>query len=65
MKYRFGKKDQQYWANALIALSQVTFGVAWALIFAPIDDRKINLVILNVGITIILLILGWWSFRKS
>lgn len=44
MKYKFGKKDRHYWANALIALSQITFGVAWALIFAEIDDRKINLI---------------------
>ncbi len=64
MRKKFNEKDRQFWSQALVALSQVTFGVAWALLFAPIDTGKIFLIILNLSLTAIFLGLAWWLFRN-
>ncbi|OGG18958.1 hypothetical protein A2721_02355 [Candidatus Gottesmanbacteria bacterium RIFCSPHIGHO2_01_FULL_47_48] len=50
--------DYSYWPQVAIALSQVTFGLAWVSIFAPVDTDKITLIIFNLVATAGLLFFG-------
>lgn len=65
MARKFTAKDRQYWGQALIALSQVTFGVAWASMFVPVDLFRVLLVTFNIVTTVVFLIVGWRFFRRT
>jgi len=52
-------------AQALIAFSQVSFGLFWASLFVPIDKVKFIMVLLNLILTFILLISGWLLVKKQ
>lgn len=56
--------DREYWPQVCIALSQVTFGVAWATLFLSLDSFKIGVVILNLTITALLIRAGRNLRRK-
>ncbi|HVF69151.1 MAG TPA: hypothetical protein VNA13_01155 [Xanthomonadales bacterium] len=64
MKRKSYLQEQKYWSQVLIAFSQVTFGVAWASIFLPLDIYKMFVVILNLTLTIVFLTRGWFLNRK-
>jgi hypothetical protein len=65
MKRKFSDKERQYWSNALIALSQVTFGVVWASIFLPLDLYKTLVVLSNLVLSVALLGIGWYIMRRK
>ena len=65
MKLRFTEKDTDFWSEALIALSQVTFGVFWASMFLPIEKFKIYVIITNGIATAIILLTGWFIKRRK
>jgi len=58
-----GLNQSEYWPQVFIALSQVTFGVAWASLFLPFDIYKIAVIVLNMGITALLIFTGWFLRR--
>jgi len=47
MRIKFSSEERQYWANVLIASSQITFGLAWASMFLPVDPGKAFVIISN------------------
>lgn len=57
--------DDDYWPQVCIALSQVTFGVAWASLFLPLDVYKFFVIGLNLVATIILIKVGRFLGRKK
>lgn len=65
MALKFISKDPEYWSQVFIAFSQVTFGVAWASLFLPLDVYKVTVVILNLVITAILVVTGRFLRRRS
>ncbi len=65
MKIRFSKEERQYWANVFIASSQITFGLAWASLFLPIDSTSVFVIVLNLSLSGIFWIGGWYLIRQS
>ena len=55
---------KEYWVEVFIALSQVTFGVAWASLFLPLDVYKVFVITLNIVITGLFIGSGLWLKRK-
>ena len=65
MKQRkFSSEERKYWAGILVAISQVTFGVAWASLFIPLDKYRIFMVGSNLVASIILWLIGWSLIRR-
>lgn len=58
------QKQSEYWPQVFIALSQVTFGVAWASLFLPLDIYKIAVIVLNIVISALLIFVGWFLRRS-
>lgn len=50
--------NTDYWSQVGIALSQVTFGAAWAILFLPFDVYKMLMIVLNLITTFGLLLAG-------
>jgi hypothetical protein len=57
--------DPEYWSQVVIALAQVTFGVAWATFFLPFDASKVFVLVLNIVATALLLLVGVFIRRKN
>ena len=55
---------KEYWVEVFISLSQVTFGVAWASLFLPLDVYKVFVITLNIVITGLFIGSGLWLKRK-
>lgn len=58
------KQPPEYWPQVFVALSQVTFGVAWASLFLPLDVYKVTVIVLNIVITALLIFVGWFLRRS-
>lgn len=56
--------NDNYWPQVLIALAQVTFGVAWAPLFLPNDTFQMTVIVLNLLIIAWLINLGNQIRRK-
>lgn len=50
--------NDNYWSQVYIALAQITFGAAWALLFLPLSNFSVITIIANLLITAILIFLG-------
>ncbi len=64
MRNKSRKEIKEYWIQVLIAFSQVTFGVAWASLFLPLDVYKVSVVLLNIVATTLLIAVGWRLKKK-
>jgi len=56
--------DYEYWIDVFIALSQITFGIAWGAIFLPLDTYKIFVVVLNIVISALFILAGWFLRKR-
>jgi hypothetical protein len=65
VKIKFSSEERQYWANVLIAASQITFGLAWASFFVSVEEFKVFVIVLNSIASILLWLGGWWLIRKK
>ncbi len=58
-KRRLSDKEGNYWANVLISVAQVLFGIAAVTFFAgELDLVKIRVILYNIIISVMLWILG-------
>ena len=64
LKKKFSKEERQYWTDILIAVSQITFGLAWASVFLPIDQYKIFVIVLNGLLSVMFWLAGWLLLRS-
>ncbi len=64
MKIKFSTKERNYWASTCVACSQVTFGIGWASIFLPLDVYKVLVIALNLSLTVLFVLIGWFLNRK-
>ena len=55
---KFSKGEKQYWMQVLIAVSQITFGLAWASVFLPIDQYKVFVIVLNGVLSVVFWLAG-------
>ena len=60
MRKKLSLKEETYWSNVLISVSQVLFGVSAVTFFAGgIDLNKVNVIILTLILSIICWVSGW------
>jgi hypothetical protein len=53
-------KEGNYWANVLISVAQVLFGIAAVTFFAGVFDlTKVVVILFNVIVSTILWLIGW------
>jgi len=62
---KFFPSDPEYWSQALIALAQITFGIAWGTLFLSFDLFKVFVVVCNILMTFVFLIAGALIRRKK